>query len=103
LEQIGIKLKNERQNSGISLQQVSEATKISIRYLQSIESGSFSAIPGEVYLKGFLKIYGDFLGLKGQTLVEEYKEWKAQESEIPVTEDKKRTGILGNIYKAIFG
>ncbi|MDA8235364.1 MAG: helix-turn-helix domain-containing protein [Clostridia bacterium] len=100
---IGIKLKNERENKGLSLQEAAIATKIRLKYLEAIENGSFEIIPAEVYLKGFLKIYGDYLGLKGQTLVNEYKELTESNKEPSVCEDKKKTGILGNLYKTIFG
>ena len=46
-----------RRNRGISLQQISEATKISVRSLEAIECGEFKKLPGGIYNTSYIKQY----------------------------------------------
>ena len=46
-----------RQNRGISLQQIAEATKISVRCLQAIEVGDFRKLPGGIYNTSYIRQY----------------------------------------------
>ncbi len=76
MKEIGQRLKAEREAKGISLKAVEDETKIRRKYLEALEEGREADMPGEVYLKGFLRTYGNFLGLDGTALVDEYKERK---------------------------
>ncbi|MGE5484523.1 MAG: helix-turn-helix domain-containing protein [Ignavibacteriales bacterium] len=71
--EIGGLLRSRRESRRLSLDDVQAATKIRKRYLQALEAGEDTSSPGDVYFRGFLKIYGDFLGLDGQALVRQYK------------------------------
>ena len=62
-------LREAREARGMSLADVSEITKIRSKYLEAIERGEFAAIPGEVYLKGFIRNYADCVGLDGGQVV----------------------------------
>jgi cytoskeletal protein RodZ len=73
LEQIGQKLRAAREGQGLSLPQVFERTKIPINHLQSIENGQTEDLPEPVYISGFLKRFGDCVGLNGQSLSDEYR------------------------------
>src|SRR5689334_14723627 len=46
-----------RQNRGISLQQIADSTKISIRSLEAIEQGDFRKLPGGIYNTSYIKQY----------------------------------------------
>lgn len=70
---IGARLKMRREELGLSLSDVQAATKIRSRYLEALEADEWSAIPGDVYIKGFLRTYANFLGLDGEELVAQYK------------------------------
>lgn len=72
MESIARKLKERREAMGQTLRQVQEATKIRIKYLQALEDADPSAFPGEVYLKGYLRAYAEYLGLNAHALLEEY-------------------------------
>ncbi|MDR3617532.1 MAG: DUF4115 domain-containing protein [Candidatus Obscuribacterales bacterium] len=73
LEQIGQKLKAAREAQGLSLPQVFERTKIPINHLQSIENGQTEDLPEPVYISGFIKRFGDCVGLNGQSLSDEFR------------------------------
>ena len=66
---VGQILKEARQKKGFSLQQVEKATKIRQRYLLAIEQDDFVNMPDMPYIQGFIKNYGDFLGLSSYTML----------------------------------
>src|SRR5574344_425913 len=70
---VGSLLKETREAKGLTLAQVSDATRISKAYLQAVEDNDYQKIPGEVFVKGVLRGYGNFLGLDGAKIVEQYK------------------------------
>ena len=57
LNDIGQILRNRRVKRDISLEKISENTKISIKNIVYIEKGEFHKLPGVFYQKSFLKIY----------------------------------------------
>lgn len=89
---VGQILKNSREAKGITIEQVAEATSIRLLYLKAIEDEQFDIVPGEVYLKGFIRNYANYLGLNGPALVEQYKERAAGSGrqEVPPTTDHKQ-------------
>jgi hypothetical protein len=56
------------------MEQVSDETNISKRFLQGIETDNFEDFPGEVYIFGFLRNYAEFLGLDAAKIVEIYRQ-----------------------------
>jgi len=56
-------LKNERKEKNISLEEISEKTKISVKLLIALEKGEFEKIPGEFYLRGFIRNYLNAMNL----------------------------------------
>jgi Helix-turn-helix domain len=69
---IGSSLKEARLRKGLDLPAAEEATKIRSRHLRALEDEQFDVLPGQTYVRGFLKTYADFLGLDGQLYVDEY-------------------------------
>jgi cytoskeletal protein RodZ len=74
LQTVGEILRAEREKKGISVKDVETATSIRSLYLQAIEEGNYKILPGEVYLKGFIRNYANFLGLDGQEMVNMYRQ-----------------------------
>jgi transcriptional regulator with XRE-family HTH domain len=74
LAQIGSLLRETREAKGLTLEAAQEETKIRRHYLRALEQGQKEILPGEVYLKGFLKNYACFLGLPGEALVNRYSQ-----------------------------
>src|SRR5215469_1827741 len=46
-----------RQNRGISLAQIAQSTKISVRSLEAIERGEFRKLPGGIYNTSYIRQY----------------------------------------------
>jgi cytoskeleton protein RodZ len=62
-EPVGKRLKRERQERDISLEQVAQGTYIRLHYLQAIEDGKFDELPSPVQGRGFLRAYASYLGI----------------------------------------
>ncbi len=78
---IGGVLERARNERGLSLQEVEQATKIRKRYLSGLEQEDFGALPDTVYVQGFLKTYANFLGLDGEELSNELKRRRGRRRE----------------------
>ncbi len=57
----------------IDIGEVEARTKIRAKYLRAIENEEWDLLPGPVYVKSFLRTYGDFLGLDSRLLIDDYK------------------------------
>lgn len=57
---------------GVTLQEISAATKISVRFLKSLENEDFSRLPGGLFNRSFVRAYARYLGMDEDPLVEEY-------------------------------
>jgi cytoskeletal protein RodZ len=84
MESLGEKLKSAREQKGYTFDQISRDTNIARRYLEALESEDFALFPGEPYLLGFLRNYGEYLGLNVPDLISSYRTIKIQEQPIPV-------------------
>src|SRR4030081_1118282 len=70
---IGSTLREARMRARIDISEVESRTKIRAKYLRAIENEEWDLLPGPVYVKSFLRTYGDFLGVDTRMLVDEYK------------------------------
>jgi cytoskeleton protein RodZ len=68
----GEHLKREREMRGVSLEEVSAATRISTRFLEAIENEHWDKLPGGVFNRGFIRSVARFLGLDEDSMVAEY-------------------------------
>ncbi len=68
----GDTLKRERELREISLREISDATKINIRYLEALEQNRFDALPGGLFNKGFIRAYSTYIGVDGEAMVNCY-------------------------------
>jgi cytoskeletal protein RodZ len=68
----GEHLKREREMRGVSLEEISAATRISTRFLEALENDQWDQLPGGVFNRGFIRSVARFLGLDEDSLVAEY-------------------------------
>lgn len=59
----GERLRRERELRGIKLEEISESTKISVRYLRALEEEDLEKLPGGIFSKGFVRAYAKYLGI----------------------------------------
>lgn len=73
LHKLGEVLRSAREAKGVDLTRVERDTKIRVRYLSALETGTYRDLPGAVYTKGFLRNYGLYLGLDPEYLIDLYR------------------------------
>lgn len=78
---IGKKLHDARVAKGYTLDDLQKNTKIQKRYLIAIEDNDFDSLPGEFYVRAFVKQYADSVGLNGNELLSRF------DTKLPDTED----------------
>lgn len=91
MESLGEYLRRQRELKGLSLRDISDKTRIGISYLRHVEENQFDRIPGEIFLRGFLRLYAKALGLQEKEILERYNllyEKKDREEEV-AQENKK--------------
>src|SRR5580658_5848487 len=59
----GENLRREREMRGVSLEEISSATKISLRFLEAVEREDFAKLPGGIFSRSFIRSYARYLGL----------------------------------------
>ncbi|MGH7971647.1 MAG: helix-turn-helix domain-containing protein, partial [Limisphaerales bacterium] len=82
----GENLRREREMRGVTLQEISAATKISVRFLKSIENEEFSKLPGGLFSRSFVRAYARYLGLDEDPLLEEYQQASRTRSEVDLSQ-----------------
>lgn len=70
---LGEKLKKIRSEYRISLNEVAKNTKIQMKYLEYLENGEYEKLPADVYVRGFVRSYANFLGTDESVLVKMYE------------------------------
>jgi cytoskeleton protein RodZ len=81
--ELGTMMREMRENLGHELDSVARDLRIRLVYLEAIESGRLSDLPGNAYVSGFLRSYSDFLGLEGNEIVRRFKMTGAEISSQP--------------------
>lgn len=95
LKEITRKLRQVREEKGMLLEQV--AAKILVRptFLNALEEGRFEDLPEPVYIQGFIRRYGDALGIDGMALSQEFG---AIACPPPIPQDNNSSSSKSNIY-----
>jgi Uncharacterized protein conserved in bacteria len=73
-EGVGEILRRRRESYGQDLPTVASQLHIRLTYLRAVETGRFKDLPGMAYASGFVRSYGDYLGLDGEELVRLFRE-----------------------------
>lgn len=69
----GENLRREREMRGVTLEEISDSTKISVRFLDALESEEFSKLPGGIFTRSFIRSYANYLGLDPEQVLGEYQ------------------------------
>ncbi|MEP7213973.1 MAG: helix-turn-helix domain-containing protein [Acidobacteriota bacterium] len=108
---LGEKLRQAREERGISISEVAEQTRISPLYIKSIEEDNYKPLPGGIFNKGFLKSYARYVGYDEHEALEEYsqivtgneqsaeEEFKSYRPEV-LTDDRSSASILPTVVFA---
>ncbi|MFQ5349351.1 MAG: helix-turn-helix domain-containing protein, partial [Thermoanaerobaculia bacterium] len=90
-------LRRQRELRQVSLREIADVTKISIRYLEALEENRFDVLPAPVFAKGFLREYARYVGLDPDEVVNTYltaqSEAQPEEETEPWTASRKRSSL----------
>ena len=71
-ESLGEKLRQAREERGISISEVAEQTRIAAHYLEAIEQDDYRTLPGGIFNKGFVKSFAKYVGVDEQDALQDY-------------------------------
>lgn len=106
-DSVGAALKAAREAAGLSLGEVADRLKLSLKQLEAIEADRFEALPGAAFVRGFVRNYARFLGLDAVPLMARLEERfpssvkevanlsKEVEAASVVSEPEETSGLLG--------
>ena len=98
MKDIGLKLKEKREENGVSVEEVAEDLKMRPSQIISLEEGKKEDFKDVLFLKYFIRDYAKYLGLDGEEMVDEFNEFLFDfTSKIPVLEIEKAK--LNNVNK----
>jgi cytoskeleton protein RodZ len=80
MEHFGEALRCERQRRSVSLEDIAQTTKVTVRSLQALESDAFDQLPGGILSKGIVRSYVRFLGLDEGEWVERFLNASGQQN-----------------------
>jgi transcriptional regulator with XRE-family HTH domain len=87
---LGQDLKRERELRGISLREIADSTRISLRLLQALEEDHVEMIPGKFFVRAILRSYAEILGLDESQFLNKYQETLLLEEYALDKQPKKR-------------
>jgi cytoskeleton protein RodZ len=103
MSQLGERLREARESQGISLSQAAVETRILQRYLVALEDGDFQHLPGDVYARGFIRNYADYLSIGAEELIELYRRERGMSEPIRVVPATSSPRVRGLVVPSFFG
>lgn len=109
---LGEKLRQAREERGVTLSEVAEQTRISPQYIESIEHDDYRSLPGGIFNKGFVKSFAKYVGVNEQEALADYAdlfaettttpddEFKAYKPEV-LTDDRTGSSMVPTVIVAI--
>jgi cytoskeletal protein RodZ len=101
IDSFGEWLKRQRELREISLREISDTTKINLRYLEALEENRFSALPAAVFARGFLREYARYVGLDPDEVLNYYD--AAQHEQEPADDAGPRPRRLHSSTQWLYG
>ncbi|MBR1398491.1 MAG: DUF4115 domain-containing protein [Selenomonadaceae bacterium] len=88
---VGDILRQERERQNLTIKDIEHGTSIRAVYIEAIENGDYEKLPGNVYTKGFIKNYGNFLKIDGDSLSRQFTAEIAPPSPSPVVQQNEKS------------
>jgi len=83
------RLRKARLEKELTLSDIADSTKIQLKYLEFLENSDYQALPGEVYIRTWIKLYAEAVDLPTHTLLQDYNLEKTVGKKIDIS---KQTG-----------
>ena len=87
-ETLGEKLRQAREERGMTISEIAEQTRISALYIESIEADDYRILPGGIFNKGFVKSFAKTVGVDEQEALEDYAQLIAGQGSQVIDEPK---------------
>lgn len=78
-------LEQQRAREGLSLEEIADRTKISIRFLRAIEAGEFEQLPAGIFAISYIRQYADAIGADPERILARYRARCSAAEEVPET------------------
>ncbi len=109
---LGEKLRQAREERGISISEVAEQTRISPLYLEAIDGDNYKTLPGGIFNKGFVRSYAKYVGIDEQEALQDYSRLMAEHEEKEdnkyqsyrpevLTDDRSGSSIIPTVIFAV--
>ena len=93
MKNIGLKLKDKREENGLSIEEVAEDLKMRPSQISSIEEGKTEDFKDVFYLKYFIRDYAKYLGLDSERILDEFNEY--------LFDNKEQSKVLEEVIYSI--
>ncbi len=95
IKTLGERLRSIRERAGVSIEEIAKVTKVNKNYLEYIEADDYDNLPADVYVKGFLRNYSNFLGIEPRDVLKIYQKERGIQVNIqkPRVQDIKKKRI----------
>ena len=100
MSDLGQLLKKARTQKGMSLDELQDITKIRKRYLEAIEEGNYKVLPGNFYVRAFIKSYSEAVGLEPDEVMRLFRSVIPETTPEPVIIEPKRRRTTRSSDKA---
>ena len=103
---LGQRLRRAREQRHVSLREISDHTRISMRHLEAIEADDYKALPGGIFNRSFIKAYARQVGFNEQEALELYartaREHGESPDEVPTSPTRSRVYMDGESQRSPF-
>ncbi len=103
MSELGARLRQAREQQGLSLAQASTDTRILQQSLIALEEGAFQRLPDDVVIRGFIRNYAQYLGLPSDELIEQYRRERGVTDPIRVQPLARHTTARSYVLPSFFG
>lgn len=107
---VGARLRAARREQNLSEKDVADTLHITVHYVKALETDKYEKLPGPVFARGYIRSYGDLLGLDAEQLVALYGRQQADEvsasdsaAEAKKQQDQNRSWIIAGIVLFVAG
>ncbi|HNP74213.1 MAG TPA: helix-turn-helix domain-containing protein, partial [Kouleothrix sp.] len=103
MSQLGERLREARESQGISISQAAIETRILQRYIVALEDGDFQHLPGDVYARGFIRNYAEYLSIPAEELIDLYRRERGISEPIRVVPVTSAPRVRNLMVPSFFG
>lgn len=93
---IGEQLRLAREERGIPLREISDQTRISVRYLEAIETNDYKRLPGGIFNRSFVRAYARYVGYDEKEAIEAYTRYLREQGD--TSDEVTTTPMHSKVY-----